>query len=131
LWKNGQQAGESFCVETNLAGRGFIRWIDDWHRHGYTTRLIFVALDSPDLAVARVAARVASGGHGVAEDVVRRRWSAGLPVLFNLYLPIVDRWVLIDSSDVNLRNVAQRTWGSPQASVFDSARGAYFRSLAP
>ena len=83
-------AGESFCIETNLAGRGFVRWIDAWRDRDYSVRLIFVALDSPELAVARVAARLASGGDDVREEVVRRRWAAGLRPFFNLYMTVVD-----------------------------------------
>ena len=100
------RAGESFCVETNLADHGYARRIAAWHEHGYTVRLVFAALESPELAVHRVATRVASGGHDVAEAVIRRRWSAGLRALFDLYMPIVDQWELFDSSEGEVAGVA-------------------------
>ncbi|HEY9730845.1 MAG TPA: hypothetical protein V6C89_02970 [Drouetiella sp.] len=37
-----------------------------------------VLLDSPDKAIARIAERLAQDGHHVPEDVVRRRFAAGL-----------------------------------------------------
>ena len=44
-------AGSSFCIETNLADRGLARRIAEWRDRGYVVRLVFTALDSPDLAV--------------------------------------------------------------------------------
>lgn len=61
-------------------------------------KLIFLALPSAELAVARVAARVAQGGHAVAEDVVRRRFESGVRHFHEVYKPIVDSWVLYDNS---------------------------------
>ena len=55
------RARESFCIETNLAGRGLTRRMGEWRVSGYDVRLVFTALDSPDLAVQRVALRVALG----------------------------------------------------------------------
>lgn len=73
-------AGAPFCIETNLAGRGLTRRIEDWRVQGYSVRLVFTALESPELALGRVASRVSLGGHNVPEPVVRRRWAAGAEV---------------------------------------------------
>ena len=100
-------AGDSFCVETNLAGRGFLRWIGDWRTRGYDVRLMFFALDSPELALRRVATRVSMGGHDIPEPVVRRRWAVGLRALFDVYLPIVDRWIVFDNSGGSVHQVAE------------------------
>lgn len=51
-----------------------------------------------DLAITRVAARVAQGGHGVPEDVIRRRFIAGQRNFDRVYKPLVDYWVLYDNS---------------------------------
>jgi hypothetical protein len=66
--------------------------MSEWRGRGYKLHLVFTALDSPDLALQRVAFRVALGGHDVPEAVVRQRWAAGLRSLFDVYLPIVDRY---------------------------------------
>ena len=93
-----RRAHVSFCIETNLAGRGLLRRVDDWRHDGYTVRLVFVALDSPELAIARVATRVSLGGHDVPEPTIRRRWRAGLRSLFDEYLDLVDAWAVYDNS---------------------------------
>ena len=62
---------------------------ETWH-----VTLQFLALVDADTAVARVAQRVAQGGHGVPEDVIRRRYHAGLRQLFTTYMALVDSWTL-------------------------------------
>jgi predicted ABC-type ATPase len=108
-----------FCIETNLAGRGLIHRIDDWRAHGYAVRLVFTSLDSPELALSRVASRVKIGGHDVPEPVVRRRWAAGLRSLFDLYLPNVDHWRIFDNSEWSLRGVAEDGGGGSIPRVLD------------
>jgi predicted ABC-type ATPase len=93
------QQGESFAFETTLSGRGYARLIPKWRAAGYRVKLIFLGLSSADLAIDRVAARVAQGGHAVPEDIVRRRFNSGLQNLRNVYAPIVDAWVLYDNSE--------------------------------
>jgi predicted ABC-type ATPase len=117
---------ESFCVETNLAGRGFVGPIHRWRREGYVVRLIFIALRSPELALSRVAERVATGGHDVPEATVRRRWASGLAALFATYLDVVDGWIVIDNSDVDAVLVANRPPGGA-ALVHDRTRWEYLR----
>lgn len=91
-------ARESFAFETTLAGRGYARLIPQWQAAGYQVKLIFLKLLNPDEAVARVAERVRQGGHSIPENVIRRRFRAGLENLEMLYAPLVDAWVLYDNS---------------------------------
>ena len=114
----------------NLAGRGLAHWIADWRERGYTVRLVFTALDSPELALRRVASRVASGGHNVPEAVVRRRWSAGLRALFDLYLPLVERWQIFDSSDGPVREVARGDRVDLMPQILDEERWTRLLRLA-
>jgi predicted ABC-type ATPase len=51
--------------------------IPKWRDAGYRLKLIFLRLASAELAIERVAVRVAQGGHAVPEDVIRRRFAAG------------------------------------------------------
>src|SRR6516225_8899139 len=55
----------SFAFETTLASRSFAPWLKDLLATRYQFHLVFLWLPSPDLAVARVAARVREGGHDV------------------------------------------------------------------
>ena len=89
---------ESFCFETNLASPGLVGRIDGWKAAGYETRLIFVSLPNVDIALARVAARVAAGGHDVPRGTVRRRFTSGLRNFFGVYRHRVDVWSLYDNS---------------------------------
>ena len=64
--------GHSFAFETTLAGRGYLRRIDQWRRDSYRVTLLFLSLRSPEDAIERVRQRVGQGGHHVPDDVVRR-----------------------------------------------------------
>jgi predicted ABC-type ATPase len=90
--------GESFAFETTLSGHNYARLIPRWRAAGYHVKLIFLSLPSADLAVARVATRVAQGGHPVPEDVVRRRFESGLRNFHAIYRPLVNSWMLYDNS---------------------------------
>lgn len=60
--------------------------------------LIFLSLPNVEMAIERVAARVAEGGHNVPEPVIRRRYAAGLRNFEEIYKSLADRWVLYDNS---------------------------------
>lgn len=90
--------GESFCCETTLSGRSYARMIPAWQAKGFMVRLIFLALENVEIAIARVAKRVIQGGHSIPEDVIRRRFTAGLANFHNIYKNIVDSWHLYDTS---------------------------------
>jgi predicted ABC-type ATPase len=92
------EARADFAFETTLASRSFAPWLRRLRESGYHVHLAFLALPDPELAVARVDERVRSGGHAVPEDVVRRRFTAGLTNFFELYVPIVDTWQMLDNS---------------------------------
>ena len=98
--------GASFAFETTLAGRNYARWIPRWRAAGYHVKLIFLSLPTADLATARVATRVAKGGHNVPETVVRRRFDAGLRNFKALYQGLVNSWVLYDNSGPTHRFLA-------------------------
>jgi predicted ABC-type ATPase len=59
--------------------------------------LYFLRLDSPELAIARVAERVRQGGHHVTDDVILRRFHAGMNNFYTVYRPLVDDWMLFDN----------------------------------
>jgi predicted ABC-type ATPase len=50
------------------------------------------------MAIARVARRVQQGGHGIPDDVVRRRFEAGRANFERIYKSAVDDWVVYDNS---------------------------------
>ena len=92
------QKGDNFAFETTLSGRIYTQLIPRWQAEGYIVKLFFLQLPSPEMAIARVHQRVAAGGHNVPEDVIRRRFDAGLRNFNQVYKPLVDEWVLYDNS---------------------------------
>lgn len=91
-------AGRSFAFETTLAGHTYLRRIDAWRAAGFHVTLIVLALNSPEEAITRVAARVRQGGHDVPPEVIRRRFAAGLRNFREVYRHRVDRWEWFDNS---------------------------------
>src|SRR5687767_12748374 len=89
---------ESFAFETTLSGHGYARMIPEWRRAGYRVRLVFLGLPDPEMAISRVAMRVAQGGHNVSKTVIRRRFEAGLRNFNDMYVHLVDKWDWYDNS---------------------------------
>ena len=112
---------KSFAFETTLASRTYAPWIVKRKAEGYRTRLVFIWLPSAELAIERVTDRVRVGGHHIPDDVIRRRYAGGLRILFELYLPLMDRWEVLDGTEpADLRLVAQ-DGGGDQPEVVSEA----------
>jgi len=93
-------AGESVGVETVLSSTKYcslVRWV---RQHRGTVRLIYVCLNSPDLARDRVARRVKLRGHGIPDDKVAARWRRSLQFL-TWFAGQADEFWVIDNSDTN------------------------------
>ncbi len=100
---------EDFSIETTLATRSLVKIINEAHSVGYEVTILYFWLNSPELAIQRVRDRVASGGHNIPDNVVRRRYMMGLQYFFDTYRPICDRWILADNSKSNFSIVAEGT----------------------
>jgi predicted ABC-type ATPase len=87
-----------FAFETTLATRSFAPWLRELKSDGYRCHLYFVTLPDAEMAVHRVRDRVASGGHEVPADTVRRRYTRGLENFFHLYRELADTWEMVDNS---------------------------------
>ncbi len=91
-------AGDDFALETTLASRTLTPFVRRCKAAVYRFILIYVWLESADLAVARVAKRVQSGGHNIPEDIIRRRYERGRANFFDLYSELADRWTIVDNT---------------------------------
>lgn len=100
------QQGASFSIETTLATRSYVNLVRRAHSLGYTVKLIFFWLRSPELAKKRVAERVANGGHSIPQEVIERRYVLGLRNLFNLFMTEVDFWIIFDNSKNPRKKIA-------------------------
>jgi predicted ABC-type ATPase len=92
------KTGNSFAIETTLSGKAYAKDILQWKKLGYDITLAFLSLPDPEIAIARVAARVAAGGHNIPEATIRRRFKAGLNNFHQLYSPLANSWSLYDNS---------------------------------
>ena len=68
--------GLDFAYETNFDNQPMY-WPNQFKEKGYEIYLIYLCLQSIDLAVQRVAIRVENGGHYVPDFEVKRRYFAG------------------------------------------------------
>jgi len=118
---------EDFCIETTLATRSLLKMVRTAQQKGYYVTVLYFWLDSPELAIARVAARVTAGGHDIAEETIRRRYSVGLNYLFHYYMQVCDKWILADNSNPPFQIVAEGT--RKGLAIRDMARYNIIRSL--
>ena len=106
---------ETFSIETTLATKSYINLVRKAQKQGYSVHLIFFWLESPELAVQRVAERVSKGGHNIPLDVIHRRYVTGINNLFNIFMKEVDVWAIYDNSR------------SPRVFVAEGGRNADFK----
>ena len=112
------QKEESFSIETTLSTRSYFKLVETAHHKGYDVTLLYFWLKSPEQAIERVAERVSKGGHDIPNDTIIRRYWAGLKNLFNIYMPIVDTWILVDNSKTPRSIVA--TGGKHQNTIIEN-----------
>jgi predicted ABC-type ATPase len=90
---------EDFSFETTLSTRSYVSLIKTAKSIGYEINLLYFWLASPEIAKQRVTKRVSEGGHNIPSEVIVRRYYRGIENLFNLYIPIVNNWIVIDNMD--------------------------------
>ncbi len=117
----------NFAFETTLSGTSYPSRLRDLKKVGYRVHLFFLWIPDVRLSLARIANRVKMGGHGIAEEVVRRRFHKGLENFFRRYQVIADSWMLFDNSGDTPHPVAEERAGSLE--VFGLERYDRIRKL--
>ena len=110
----------SFSIETTLATKSYANLVKNAHRKSYKVNLLFFWIDSPEMAVERVAKRVREGGHNIPTDVILRRYTAGIKNFFNIYKDIVDYWILVDNATNPRQIIAEQDFDS--INIFDKIK---------
>ena len=120
---------KDFAIETTLATRTLLKIVKSAQAAGYTVTLLYFWLNSPELAVERVRARVEAGGHNIPEETIRRRYQVGVDYFFHIYAPISERWILADNSQIPFRVIAEGSKGDV-INVRDKEIFAKIKSIA-
>lgn len=92
---------KSFNFETTLAASipTYLRYLNNAKQNGFSTHLIYVGLNSAELAVERVEGRVVKGGHGVDRDLILKRYTRSIKNLSKLIREF-DEVTLYDNSEI-------------------------------
>jgi predicted ABC-type ATPase len=109
-------ARRSFALETTLAGRTHLRTLERAKAAGFGTTLLFCILPDVEIALARIAARVAAGGHAVPEADARRRFPRACGN-FATYAAACDLWRILDTQLAEPRLIAS----GPPGGIADAA----------
>lgn len=88
---------QSYAFETTLGGNTICQLLIEAAQAGLKVKIWYVGLESVDLNIARVRARVEQGGHDIPEADIRRRWDSSRRNLIKL-LPHLDSLRLYDNS---------------------------------
>lgn len=87
-----------FSFESTLSGLTYLERIRRWKSRNYRIELVYLRLDTPEIALKRIAARVKEGGHDVPAPDVRRRFVRSWRNFEKMYRPLSDAWWLYDAN---------------------------------
>jgi predicted ABC-type ATPase len=79
------ESNSDFAFETNFHTNDVLNVVDLFKSKGFECELIFICLESVELAIQRVKIRVSQGGHAVDETTIRSRFDSGLKLLDNTF----------------------------------------------
>lgn len=91
---------QSFVTETVFSHPSKLKMLQDARKAGFRIMAFHLHLQTPDLAVARVAARVEEGGHPVPEKKILDRYERNQR-LIRMAMLMADRGAIYDASRLN------------------------------
>lgn len=91
------ESSSSFAFESTLGGNTIPRLLREAAVAGLSVVVWFVGLSAPEQHIARVRARVASGGHDIPEEMIRHRWDSSRRNLIAL-MPFLAELRVFDNS---------------------------------
>ena len=104
VWREGLErlkyainSNTNFAFETTLGGRTISATLLDAIAAGVQVNIWYCGLESPELHIERVAARVARGGHDIPENLIRERYQTSMRNLCRL-APGLNRLAVYDNS---------------------------------
>jgi len=103
--------GDDFAFETVFSTPEKVEFLSDAKRRGYFISASFVTTNDPMLNIARVARRVAQGGHDVPADKIVKRYYRSMELLRYLF-DLADELNIYDNSASRYRLVYQHNAAS-------------------
>ena len=100
------ESEKNFFIETTLAGKYVERVIINLKEKGYRVKIIFIFLESPELASKRVKQRIMKGGHSIPEQDIKRRYYRSKNKFWDHYKNLADKWFLAYNSGGNFHYIA-------------------------
>lgn len=97
---------ENIVLETTLSGNYINKISKKAKEEGYRIRVIYIFVDSVELCIERVNARVKKGGHDVPEEDIRRRFQRSLNNFWINFTSLSESWILLYNGDENYQQVA-------------------------
>lgn len=91
----------NFAFETTLGGHTIKSLLESALAEGIHVRIWYVGLNSPELHIARVRARVAKGGHDIPEARIRQRYDSSRVNLMELLSTITELRVYDNSEEAD------------------------------
>ena len=88
---------KDFAFETNFSSDMVLQMIETFRKAEFKISLVYFGLLSEDMSVSRVIHRVQTGGHDVADDVIRFNFQEGLKNV-QQHLHLFDNITFIDSN---------------------------------
>lgn len=91
----------NYAFETTLGGTTITRTLEDALGQGLEVRVWYVGLESVELHIARVQARVTRGGHAIPEAKIRERYDSSRLNLIKLMPRLTELKVFDNTYDAN------------------------------
>lgn len=123
------KCGRDFAFETNFASELPLTLAREFRSAGYRLSLIYIGLPSVQACMARVAHRLANGGHDIPDDLIRYNYTEGIRQT-RQHLGLFDDAVFVDGAGDFGDVVAIHLGGSGVHAVTDHPCkwfGEYFR----
>jgi len=117
-----------FALETTLAGRTYIAFLNRLRKQGYRVELYYFWLPSVEMAIQRVKDRVATGGHSIPEETVRKRYARSMKNFWKEYRPLADFWAMYHNGSPLTRLTASGVLDQP-ATIADDDDWRLFQGV--
>ena len=91
------ESGVSCNQETTLCGQSIFNAVKQAKEAGYTILLRYVGVETAEIAKERVRKRIESGGHGISDETIERRFVTSQENFLKIY-PLCNEVIIYDNT---------------------------------